>query len=174
MSKVFDRIAKVKSKRLNGKNLKDFNKEIEFRILNTFRYPSRTVTMDSTGEWGRCFYCSVLLEGKRKKKYCSEEHREKMYYRYIWDWLRKKFLYKKRYVCRSCNGYASEVDHIKEISLFTTDLDKAKACFDPKNLQALCSECHKRKTAKYLRKRFSKKPVRIKRYPKKLQTFLNR
>ena len=173
MNKVFNSIGKIKTNRLTGKNLKAFDKEIELRILSTFRYPERVVYMDSTGEWGRCVYCSVIING-RKKKFCSKDHREEMYTNYLWNWLRKRFLYQKRYVCKVCHGYADEVDHIKEISSFNTDLAKAKACYDEKNLQALCRKCHKKKTAEYLKKRFSKNPVVVKRKTKKLQRFFKR
>lgn len=46
----------------------------------------------------------------------------------------------------TCHALAAEVDHIEQLTNFTPDLREA-ARFDPRNVQSLCTPCHRKKTA---------------------------
>lgn len=62
-----------------------------------------------------------------------------------WSKVRDKIMRRDQWLCQTClsNGRlteAKEVDHVKPLSLGGTDAAD--------NLQALCKQCHGRKTAK--------------------------
>lgn len=61
-----------------------------------------------------------------------------------WEKARKRILFRDRYCCVNCKSYgkmvsATEVDHIIERAAGGSDEDD--------NLQSLCHDCHKQKTA---------------------------
>jgi 5-methylcytosine-specific restriction protein A len=57
-----------------------------------------------------------------------------------WDRLRKAILERDCGVCQACGHLGNEVDHKTPKALGGTD--------DPSNLQTLCTDCHKTKTAR--------------------------
>jgi len=64
----------------------------------------------------------------------------------LWSRIRAEVLWEHK-ICQNCRvNPSSEVDHIKEIALGGDPFDKS-------NLQALCSRCHKEKTARFLSER---------------------
>lgn len=74
----------------------------------------------------------------------SRVSRHERGYGTAWDKIRKHILYRDHGLCVPCQAQgkltqATEVDHI---------VDKAsKGTDDPSNLQSICNECHKAKTA---------------------------
>lgn len=62
-------------------------------------------------------------------------------YDYRWQKFRKSFLMRHP-VCAMCGRLATDVDHIVPLAIAPTRK------YDESNLQALCHECHSRKTVK--------------------------
>lgn len=55
-----------------------------------------------------------------------------------------------------------EIDHIIEVASGKTPKEQVKLFIDYNNLQTVCKPCHKKKTAKFLRKRFKKNQTKSK------------
>lgn len=100
----------------------------------------------------RCAWCGNPLP-KHHRVYCSRRcslrftdnprYHKKML---LWTRIRAEVLWEHK-VCEICGvNPSSEVDHIKEIASGGDPFDKL-------NLQAVCSRCHKEKTARFLSKR---------------------
>lgn len=100
----------------------------------------------------RCAWCGGPLP-KHRRIYCSRNHALKFaddprYHKkmLLWSRIRAEVLWEHK-ICQNCRvNPSSEVDHIKEIALGGDPFDKS-------NLQALCSRCHKEKTARFLSER---------------------
>ena len=56
-----------------------------------------------------------------------------------WKRLRRAVLDAANWRCRTCSGYANEVDHIRA-------LHHGGEPWDTANLQPICRHCHRRKT----------------------------
>lgn len=54
-----------------------------------------------------------------------------------WGAVRRRVLQAARWRCRRCRRYANEVHHIKALA-------DGGAPFDPRNLEAVCSACHRK------------------------------
>ena len=98
-----------------------------------------------------CAWCGKQLP-KHHRVYCSRKcslqfledprYHKKML---LWTRIRAEVLWEHK-TCQICGvNHSSEVDHIKEIA-------RGGDPFDKSNLQAVCSRCHKRKTALFLSK----------------------
>lgn len=94
-----------------------------------------------------CINCGAVLP-KRRWLYCSDKCNIEFYKKHVKDWnvIREEVFKRDNYTCQDCGTKAKhiedlECDHIIPISL-------GGAEFDKDNLQTLCSECHKKKTAK--------------------------
>ena len=93
-----------------------------------------------------CINCGRVLSGRRWL-YCSDECSLAFYKKYVKDWgvIREEVFKRDNYTCVKCGTKAKvmedlECDHIIPIFLGGSEFDK-------ENLQTLCSDCHKRKTA---------------------------
>ena len=103
-------------------------------------------------EHERCAYCGDPLP-KGHRLYCSRECgwrfvEDPRYHRrlLLWSRIRAEVLWEHK-TCQICGvNPSSEVDHIIEVAVGGDPFAKS-------NLQALCSTCHKRKTAKFLSSR---------------------
>ena len=96
-----------------------------------------------------CAWCGGPLP-KHHRVYCSRRcslrftddpryHKKMM----LWTRITADVLWEHK-LCQICGvNRSSEVDHIKEIASGGDPFDKS-------NLQALCSQCHKEKTARFL------------------------
>lgn len=97
----------------------------------------------------RCAWCGEHLP-KGRTLYCSQKcgwrfFDDPGYHNrvYLWTRIRAEVLWENK-VCKRCGiRRSSEVDHIKEVALGGDPFDKT-------NLQALCHQCHKEKTALFL------------------------
>jgi 5-methylcytosine-specific restriction endonuclease McrA len=68
----------------------------------------------------------------------------------LWTRIRAEVLWENK-LCQKCGVRpSSEVDHIREIALGGDPFDKA-------NLQALCRQCHREKTVRFLVEEMGKK-----------------
>jgi 5-methylcytosine-specific restriction protein A len=100
----------------------------------------------------KCAWCGRPLP-KQRKLYCSQScslrfTEDPRYHKrmLLWSRIRAEVLYEHK-VCQKCGtNPPSEVDHIREIAAGGDPFDKS-------NLQALCSRCHKEKTARFLSRR---------------------
>ncbi len=75
---------------------------------------------------------------KKKKNWLANPEDEAFYHSTAWRKTRK-FIIARDCVCQMCKGQGREVDHIIPIRLGGSKLDV-------KNLQYLCSRCHRKKT----------------------------
>jgi len=106
-----------------------------------------------------CINCGDPLP-KRKWFYCSKKCEIRFYETHVkdWSWIRNEVFFRDNYTCQDCRrklkvtGHDSEFfvteiqcDHIIPISL-------GGSMFDMDNLQTLCPDCHKKKTAKDISK----------------------
>ena len=97
----------------------------------------------------KCAWCGALLP-KGRRLYCSRKCSLKFVEdpRYhnamlLWTRIRAEVLWENK-LCQKCGvNPSSEVDHIREIAVGGDPFDKA-------NLQALCRQCHKAKTVRFL------------------------
>jgi 5-methylcytosine-specific restriction endonuclease McrA len=102
-----------------------------------------------------CLNCDkIIVKGSGRSKYCSGECADDFWAKHNWQGLRNRFLKKKDYKCIKCGLQIKEytfdendkpidwliVDHIIAIEL-------GGAEFDESNLQVLCRNCNKSKTA---------------------------
>lgn len=94
-----------------------------------------------------CYELTRLKRGYcEKHKHKASWHREdkktpsQRGYGYRWRKLRAAVLERDHYSCNVCGGRANEVDHIKNKASGGTD--------SMINLQAICTRCHRIKTAK--------------------------
>lgn len=109
-------------------------------------YRRRNKTYNCEGEL-ICINCGKVLSGRRWL-YCSDKCNMEFYKKHVTDWgvIREEVFKRDKYTCQDCGRkieYISdlECDHIIPISL-------GGAEFDKDNLQTLCSDCHKKKTAR--------------------------
>lgn len=61
-----------------------------------------------------------------------------------WVGLRDRVMIEAGYICAHCGGAATIVDHIQELD--ETNIDNPNIALNHENCQALCHECHNRKT----------------------------
>lgn len=88
--------------------------------------------------------------------YCSEKCAEEFYLEHhggIWSDLRVKVLKRDKRKCVLCGNEGNEVDHIVELDRGGNN--------KLSNLRNLCHECHSKKTASYVRKKWHKQAVMI-------------
>jgi 5-methylcytosine-specific restriction endonuclease McrA len=101
---------------------------------------------------GRCVECSIELPNHRSA-YCSRRCQWKFHGHYFWDSARSYTMLRDRYTCRLCGrrrrARELDVDHIVEIA-------RGGAALEYSNLQTVCRECHRSKTATFLRARSSR------------------
>ncbi len=104
---------------------------------------------------GRCVECGRGLANHRTP-YCSRRCLWAFHGHYFWDAARHYVLLRDRYTCRSCGqrrrARELEVDHRIEIA-------RGGAALEFSNLQTLCRECHRRKTAGFLLERGAGSPA---------------
>jgi 5-methylcytosine-specific restriction endonuclease McrA len=77
----------------------------------------------------------------------AKDFSKALYNSSIWrTQIRPAVLKRCRYICETpgCWNPATEVDHIKELT--EENIRDPKIAYDMKNLQGLCSACHKAKT----------------------------
>lgn len=134
------------------------------------RYGRYWLGEETKNELGQnlCVNCGKVIEGKRKKKYCSDECASQWWKTHDWSYLKSVVFNKRGLVCQKCGyiqpkapdwhdyGGSSEpywkameswdktkkaliVDHIKPIALGGPELDE-------NNLQILCEDCNREKT----------------------------
>jgi len=97
----------------------------------------------------KCAWCGGPIP-KGQKLYCSSKCSWRFFNdsRYhsrvlLWTKIRAEVLWENK-VCVKCGiNLSSEVDHIREIAAGGDPFDKS-------NLQALCHNCHKKKTVRFL------------------------
>lgn len=97
----------------------------------------------------KCAYCGEPVP-KGQRLYCSRKcswtfFNDSRYHSkvFLWTRIRAEVLWENK-KCQKCgHNPSSEVDHIKEIAIGGDPFDKA-------NLQALCHQCHKKKTIRFL------------------------
>lgn len=87
----------------------------------------------------------IARPSARKWAATSRKSRHERGYGREWDQARKRILTRDRHLCQVCLAGgrvapANEVDHVKPKSQGGTD--------DDANLQAICTPCHKAKTAR--------------------------
>jgi len=120
---------------------------------------------------GKCWCGKPKSEFEQfQRKYCTSEHAQIWFYRIncYWGAFRSMICLRDSGLCKKCGRKVAhlgkshptfsnlttiidwEVDHILAISL-------GGMCYDPKNVQLLCSKCHNKKTAIDLRKLSLKK-----------------
>lgn len=97
----------------------------------------------------RCGYCDKH-RNTGWEDYQGGRTREQRGYGRDWDKKRRNILKRDNHLCQCCRRHgmaipASDVDHIKPKKHGGTD--------DESNLEALCTTCHRRKTAQEQRKR---------------------
>jgi len=108
-----------------------------------------TIRRNWARENKRCAFCSEPIP-KGRSLYCSRNcsllfSNDPRYHNrmLLWTKIRAEVLWENK-ICVNCGkNPASEVDHIKEIAVGGDPFDKA-------NLQALCRQCHKKKTVHFL------------------------
>lgn len=97
-----------------------------------------------------CVNCGKIITKKRQRKYCNvdcyQEFEEKNYH----SALRFRLMAEAGFICQKCGKQPKSrndliLDHIKPIAL-------GGAEFDKDNLQILCIECNKIKTAEDMKK----------------------
>ena len=88
--------------------------------------------------------------GSRRSPYCSRRCQWKFHGHYFWDSARSYTMLRDRYTCRLCGRRRRardlDVDHIVEIA-------RGGAALEYSNLQTVCRDCHRSKTAAFLRAR---------------------
>jgi 5-methylcytosine-specific restriction endonuclease McrA len=104
----------------------------------------------------KCAFCGKVLP-KGRRVYCSDKcswrfSNDPRYHRtiYLWTRIRAEILWEHK-ICQICGvNPSSEVDHIREIA-------RGGDPFAKSNLQAVCIQCHRRKTARFLSSRATPK-----------------
>jgi 5-methylcytosine-specific restriction endonuclease McrA len=96
-----------------------------------------------------CLNCNKeIIKGSGRQKYCSSECSDDFWAKHNWQILKDRFIKKNGYRCKHCGKmlrYSTGddwliVDHIKPIRLDGPE-------FDENNLQVLCRNCNRIKTA---------------------------
>ncbi len=153
---------------LTGKKLQKFKETVQSMLYQTFTRTTRTFQIPEQSRFGRCLYCSRKLPGqiRKPKKCCYKDKDGKVtncsYYffrSYHWGTLAQYIAKRDNYTCQICKKedlQEWDIDHIIEIASVENNIESAKLFMDQSNLQVLCRECHKKKTAKFLSERFTK------------------
>jgi len=108
-------------------------------------YLNRQAKKDAEGR-SICINCDKILP-KRRWLYCSDKCNMAFYKKHVKDWniIREEVFERDGYICQDCGEKLSlseaQCDHIVPIFLGGSEFDK-------ENLQTLCEECHKKKTAR--------------------------
>lgn len=109
-------------------------------------YKRRKRTKNAEGQL-ICINCGSVLP-KRRWLYCSHKCNMEFYRKHVIDWsvIREDVFKRDNYTCCACGIRAErmedlECDHIIPIS-------SGGAQFDKQNLQTLCLDCHRKKTAR--------------------------
>jgi len=105
----------------------------------------------------RCVECGAEL-ATRRTPYCSRKCRWRFHGHYFWDSARTYVMARDRYTCQICRGRVRarllDVDHIVEIG-------RGGAALEYSNLQAVCRECHREKTRRFLKERAVPRSVEL-------------
>jgi 5-methylcytosine-specific restriction endonuclease McrA len=135
----------------------------------------------------QCSKSFLYIKDQRKKHYCSPECSRVFYLQYHFPFKKLDILKKAHYRCQKCFKsfikikerwdtenfqpmgkyiqikeelyFRYEIDHIRELATATTQLEAGELFLNDNNLQVLCPECHKEKTAIFLNKFFSKPKI---------------
>ncbi len=103
----------------------------------------------------RCVECGSEL-ATRRTPYCSRKCRWRFHGHYFWDSARTYVMARDRYTCQICHRRVRarllDVDHIVEIG-------RGGASLEYSNLQAVCRECHREKTRRFLKERAAPRSV---------------
>ena len=108
-------------------------------------YLNRKPIYDAEGN-SICINCGKPLP-KQRWLYCSSKCNMEFYKNHVKDWglIREQVFKRDKYTCQRCGLKLSsselQCDHIIPISLGGPE-------FDMRNLQTLCEDCHKKKTAR--------------------------
>jgi 5-methylcytosine-specific restriction endonuclease McrA len=159
-----------------GEKLEQWKKKLAQAVYESFSYQTRSASFRNIKVKGRCLNCSIILSETNRNswRYCSEKCRDEFYLKYSIDYSRDYVFQRDKGICQDCKEEIKgeyDIDHIVEISTGETPEEQVKLFLDYTNMQTLCLPCHRKKTANFLRKRFTKirKP---KRKSKKIEEFL--
>ena len=165
---------------LTGKQLKEYKQAIKDMMFETFE--GRNFSFPTSSPHGRCLWCSRKLVGKKYKplNYCRKEPNGKVAYcstnfnsTYSWQTMRYYIAKRDNYTCQICHATDPkhwDIDHIVEIATAKTNYERAQLFTDEKNMQFLCTDCHKEKTAKFLSSWLSKPQSDKKKMKKKTKS----
>jgi 5-methylcytosine-specific restriction endonuclease McrA len=74
----------------------------------------------------------------------AKEWAKALYHSRAWQPIRKQAMIRDGFTCRICGARATEVDHIKELT--PDNISDRNISLNINNLQALCHNCHTKKT----------------------------
>ena len=74
----------------------------------------------------------------------AKEWAKAFYHSRAWQTLRKQAMIRDGFTCRICGARATDVDHIKELT--PDNISDRNISLNINNLQALCHDCHTKKT----------------------------
>lgn len=105
-----------------------------------------------------CRECRGPLKSLRQKRFCSPRHSLDYWSTRVWGSLRVVVFERDEYVCQSCGRIGYHVGHgpdgrfvrlgtVKVEADHIIELADGGEPWDVENVQTLCSECHKEKTA---------------------------
>lgn len=151
---------------LDKEQFKEWKKNIDLLVMQTFNRKTRSYNLQALPYKERCLNCAqsfLYVKNKRKQRYCTNECRDGFTFP-LWNDLRIEIWEKEKGKCQICKKQMSfitraDIDHIQELLTFETPIEQFKSYFDRKNLQLLCKPCHKRKTALFLKEKFSKPKI---------------
>jgi HNH endonuclease len=132
------------------------------RVGQQYSWDDFPVRKEADG-W-HCRKCCVLLTG-RKRAWCSKQCLKEVLLLVEWRYIRACILRRDHHKCQICGNWASEVDHIVEL----TD---GGSFHDWTNLRSLCEKCHNAKTQMMRKARAATKKTQRKAAETEVKEFL--